>query len=187
VSQNLTALTIRDDDEPCYYGNRLEYSDYFFYLDTDYNSQLDKILLYSGKSVDQLKAFQQVTPGYLGYDDVFTFKPGNPYALRWPLDENGCYRPDDAEASSRALAAVVTGDVLIFGAVKWQDYPNSFFSDKEIPELRRALDSGRLSKLTHMIRGATDPSQVLATDDSYGHITYVEGQEPGTPNSSGGE
>jgi hypothetical protein len=183
ISQNGTVLRARAD---CEYGNRLEFDDYFFYLLQNYPT--DKILLWSGGSIEQVQAFKGPNPDYLYYRDVFTYKDGNPYARTWPKDENGCYRPDDAEASSRAIAAVATGQVLVFGAVQWQQTQggrNSYFGLKEIPELRRGFNSGRLSKILHMVKDTLDPSQVLAEEDVNGKITYVNGNADGTPNSTG--
>ncbi|KAF1821949.1 uncharacterized protein K489DRAFT_370846 [Dissoconium aciculare CBS 342.82] len=186
ISQNLTSLGPRDEKEPCYYGDELTFQDYFYYLELNYPT--DKIMLWSGGSETQVQAFKAVNPDYLYYEDVFTYEPGNPYARTWPQDENKCYRPDNAEASSEAIAAVATGDVLAFGAVQWSQTEKgrwTFFGKQEMHWVKINLGNGRLSKMLHMVKDTTDPSQVLAEEDADGKITYVNGYADGTPNSTG--
>jgi hypothetical protein len=121
----------------------------------------DKYLFYTSFSYDQLQKFMDSNPG-AGYESYKTMIDGP----HWPEVFNEDVDEDDAEAASRAMATLVTGDVLVFGAVEWKKMgSSSTWTNYEVPRLKAGLENGRVKSINHMIRDATDRSQVLATDD----------------------
>jgi hypothetical protein len=85
---------------------------------------------------------------------------------------------DDAEASSRALAALATGDIMVFGAIEYRDAARaSFFTLQEIDILDDRLQAGRFTSINHMAKGATstDLSKIMAKDDGKGNFEWRNG------------
>lgn len=89
-------------------------------------------------------------------------------------------------AASRAMSWVATGDVLVFGGARYKtDGPESYFARHEIGHLHAGLRNGRISSINHMEKGATRPSQVLATEDADGNFSFKNGHQEGDENASG--
>jgi hypothetical protein len=181
ISQNGNALLPRDD---CEYGERLTLADYVAYLQKYYPAT-DHYLLYTGGSEPQAANFQTLNAGYYKYSDFYDATVSEHFLEQWP-EVDGCFRPEDAEAASVAIATVAAGEVLVFGGVEYQTKgPNSFFTTKEVPVLKDNINSGQLNKITHMVRDATKPEDVLATEDAAGTITFAEGHSNTETNASG--
>jgi hypothetical protein len=182
ISQN---GTVSNRAEPCEYGERLTLDDYTAYL-KKYYPATDHYLLYTGESEPQAVNFQNLNSGYYRYADFYDITVSEHFLEQWPKDANGCYRPEDAEAASVAIATVATTDILVFGGVEYQTKgPNSFYTTKEVPVLRTNINSGQLNKITHMIRDATSPTDVLATENANGDITFADGHSNTETNASG--
>lgn len=135
--------------------------------------ETDQYLLYSGGSRDQLQNFQGLNAGYYAYNDFFDSTVSQNFDDYFGLPEQDV--DVDADTGSQAIATVAT-DIHVFGAIKYQDWPNSFYSSKEAPYLLEGVNDGRLKTINHMQKGATTTDQVLATEDGEGTITYVDGQ-----------
>ncbi|KAF2749175.1 hypothetical protein M011DRAFT_514678 [Sporormia fimetaria CBS 119925] len=153
-----------------------------------YFPQTDKYLLYSGNSKDtQVVSFVKKNPDYLYYSRMIDAPEGdNNHEWYQFFDANEDM--DDAEAASRAIAAKVSGDVKVFGAIEWREKGSrSFFTNDEIPELRKGLADGRIKSINHMVKDTTDPTKILATDDlkKEGKPTYKQGHSEDEKNASG--
>jgi len=140
-------------------------------------------MFYSGQSDSQIQAFREKNPTYYWYDPIF-----NAYTLDHPwymfFDKNKDL--DNAETSSEALASKATGDVLVFGAVEWKTKgPNSFFARHEIDNLQKRLREGKIKSIVHMQKDATKLTQVMATEDADGKLTWKDGFKEGDSNASG--
>jgi hypothetical protein len=182
VSPHGHALSRRED---CEYGDRLTVKDYVEYLQ-EYYTDTGKYVLYSGGSKDQAVNFVGLNTDYKFYDDFYDSTRSEHYLTKWPQDENGCYRPDDADASSEAIGTVATGDIRVFGGVEWQEKgARSWFATKEVPAIRTSINAGTLSKMLHMVGGATGPDDVLAEENGAGDITFVNGHNEGETNATG--
>jgi hypothetical protein len=140
-------------------------------------------MFYSGNSGAQIKAFREKNPTYYWYDPIF-----NAHTSEHPwyafFDEKKDL--DNGETSSQALAAKTTGDVLIFGAVEWKTKgAESFFARHEIGILHDRLKDGKIKSINHMKKDATKPSQIMATEDKDGNLTWKKGYKEGDSNASG--
>ena len=147
--------------------------------------QTDRYIQYSGNSVDQVKAFQAAHPGeYFYYDDFYANTPEKPnptYAAAF--DET--LRMPDGDASSSAMSKVATGHLIVFGAVEYQKFgENSFYGTKEAPFNKERLASGELKSIDHMVKGALQPDEVLATENSVGELSFQSGYTEDTTNAS---
>jgi hypothetical protein len=147
-------------------------------------------MFYSGGAEDQIEAFMEKNPTYLWYNPIFNTnynkekKDDKNHPWYAFFDENKDL--DNAETSSKALAAKTTGDILVFGAVEWQTKgQTSFFAQKEIPTLHERLRDGKIKSINHMKKGATKPSQIIATEDKDGKLTWINGAKEGDTNASG--
>lgn len=158
-------------------GSTITEEEYVAYL-KKYFPETDRYLLFTGNSLDQLKAFQAKNPGYYGYEDFFNARKVKPFRDTFPG------REDDGEASSRAVAVVATKQVLVFGGIEYQNFPNSMYTDVEDKALKEGMQDGRLKTINHMAKDATSPTQILAKEDAGGRFTYQPGYSPGTPNHS---
>ncbi|KAI4670767.1 uncharacterized protein J4E88_009860 [Alternaria novae-zelandiae] len=140
-------------------------------------------MFYSGNSELQIRAFREKNPTYYRHDPIF-----NAYTYDHPwylfFDENKDL--DNGETSSQALAAKTTGNVLIFGAVEWKTKGlESLFARHEIANLHERLQNGNIKSIVHMQKDATKPSQVMATDDADGKLTWKNSFKEGDSNASG--
>ncbi|KAF1920972.1 hypothetical protein BDU57DRAFT_509485 [Ampelomyces quisqualis] len=181
ISQNSKVLLPRAD---CEYGERLTLADYVAYL-KKYYPATDHYLLYTAGSEAQATNFQGLNAGYYKYSDFYDASISDHFLEQWP-EVDGCFRPEDAEAASVAIATVATSEVLVFGGVEYQTKgPNSFFTTKELPVLKDNINNGQLNKITHMVRDATRPEDVLATEDAAGTITFAAGHTNTETNASG--
>jgi hypothetical protein len=182
VSRSSHGLNRRED---CEYGDQLTVDDYVGYL-REYYTNTDKYVLYSGGSKDQAINFVDLNTDYKFYNDFFDSTRSEHYLTKWPQDENGCYRPDDADASSAAIGIVATGDIRVFGGVEWQSKgATSWFATKEIPAIRDSINGGTLNKILHMVGGATGVDDVLAEENANGDITFVNGHSDTETNATG--
>ncbi|OAK95733.1 hypothetical protein IQ06DRAFT_352017 [Phaeosphaeriaceae sp. SRC1lsM3a] len=190
VSPYGKALTPRADectDENPHYGTQITEQEYIDYL-KKYYPNTDKYMLYSANSDNQAFNFQSSNAGYFYYEDFFNAGVSQHYAEAFPPhpDNSECWRMDDGEASSIAIAKVASGDVIVFGAVEWQTKgPKSFFATKEVDKLRDSIRAGTLSKITHMLKDATTREEVLATEDVDGKQSFTDGHSAGESNASG--
>lgn len=145
-------------------------------------------LFYSGGAKTQVKNFIAKNPKYLYYDDIFNV-PESDYTTKkhpWWKAFDQDKDMDDGEASSMALAEVVTGDVLVFGAIEYMTVgAASFFTTKEIDTLEEGMRSGRIKSINHMAKDATKPSQIMAKADANGKFTWQPGYKEGMKNASG--
>lgn len=120
----------------------------------------------------------------------FVVPPSVKYA-KYPhfshLDNQGrtIWREDNSDAYSRAVAEVAEKQILVFGANDYtKRFPHSTYTLEEAPALREGVRDKRLDKITHMRKGATDPKQVMATEDGDGKFTYMRGYQSNTENST---
>jgi hypothetical protein len=75
---------------------------------------------------------------------------------------------------------------LVFGAAEYKtEGAKSFYTTQEVPELQSAVNAGTISAISHMAKGATNPSQVMAKEDGHGKFTWQSGFREGTKNASG--
>jgi len=145
----------------------------------------DRYLFYSGGAKDQVKAFQAKNPGYYYYDDLFTALPEDT-SHPWNKEFSDETHEDDGDASSRAIASIAKGQILVFGAIEYKTKGEiSFFTKQEIDELHEGLKTGRITSINHMAKGATSPSQVMAKEDHNGVFTWQNGYKAGDKNASG--
>lgn len=83
------------------------------------------------------------------------------------------------------MANLVSGPILVFGAIEYQTaVASSFFATKEIKRLREGIRAGRITAIHHMVQGATDPSQVMAIEDADKNVVWQPGYTKGTKNAS---
>jgi hypothetical protein len=152
---------------------------YEAYLDQFFPDN-SRYLFYTGKSEEQVKAFMAQNPGYHYYGDIFNTGPDLNHP--WYQFFDGDVDEDDGEASSRALATKASGNVMIFGGIEYKtEGDSSIFVSSEIKQLLQGLADGRISSLSHMAKGATNPSQVMATEDASG-FTFKNGWQEGDKN-----
>lgn len=163
-------------------GTQITLDEYIAYL-KQYYPDTDKYIEYSGGSKDQVENFQKNNPGYYYYEDFFDGDTSAHFYTAFPLSDD---RLDDGEASSEAISKVATKQITVFGAVEYQteEGKSSFYTNFEAPSNIEGVKSGRLESINHMVKDATDPSQILAKEDGEGVITYQPGYEEGTPNAS---
>lgn len=181
ISKNGNALLPRAE---CEYGERLTLVDYVAYLQ-QYYPATDHYLLYTGGSEPQATNFQNLNAGYYKYSDFYDASVSDHFLTQWP-EVDGCFRPENAEEASKAISTVATSEILVFGGVEYQtEGPNSFFTTKEVPILKDRINGGQLNKITHMVKDATKPEDVLATEDASGTITFAEGHSDTETNASG--
>jgi hypothetical protein len=141
-------------------------------------------LFYSGGAEDQIQAFKAKNPSYLYYSDVFDAPDkSHPWYEAFKSEKVSL---DDGEASSRALASIASGHVLVFGAIKYKTAGAVSFSKREeIDILHEGIETGRIKSINHMVKGATSPSQVLAKEGARGRFTWQKGHKEGEKNASG--
>lgn len=166
--------TLKVKRQECTYGEQITLEEYENYLKQYYPST-DKYLFYTGNSIDQVRSFQTNNPDYLYYDDFFLSTISQHYDTAFPPDENGCYRLDDGEASSRAIANVVTGNAWVFGGVRYMSF-DSFFTRDEIPRIHEGMRSGRVIRIFHMQRNADGLNDILAFENQPGVIVFPNGE-----------
>jgi len=186
VSQGASALIPRAECDDGTYGEQITLKEYEDYL-KKYYPETNKYMLYSAKSDNQCVNFQQNNAGYFWFNDFFHYKVSEHYTTAFPPhpDHPDCWREDDGDAQSAAIANVATADILVFGAVEWQaEGRTSWFATKEVPGLQAGIRAGRLSKITHMLRDATKKEEILATEDADENITFTDGHD-GEKNASG--
>lgn len=153
---------------------------YIAYL-KKYFPQTDRYILYTGGSENQVKKFIEANPGYNYYGTLFN---AHSSTHPWYKEFNEEVDEDDAEASSIALAKTLSGNVLVFGGIEYKTKGNnSFFTTKEVPELHKGLKDGRIKSINHMIKGATQASQILAKEDKDGKFTWQPGHAEGETNA----
>lgn len=169
------SLTRRDPDTLITKKQYLEYCRKYF-------PETDRYLFYSGGSGKQVEEFKAKNEGYYSYDDIFNaHTPDHP----WYKFFDGSKHLDDGEVSSKVMATLASGDVLVFGAVdSEQEGPNSFYVRHEVRKLRKGLQNGRIRSINHMAKYATSPSQVIAKEDASGQLTWVNGHKEGEKNAS---
>lgn len=187
VSPNGEALTTRAECDDGYYGKQIEEWEYMNYL-TDYYPDTDKYMLYSAGSDNQCVNFQQSNPGYYWYDDFFNADVSEHYTKRFPPhpDDENCWRMDNGEASSIAIAKTASTEIIVFGAVEWHSKGrDSFFATKEVEWLQTNITAGTLNKITHMVRDATDRQDILATEDANENLSFADGHNDDEANASG--
>lgn len=149
-----------------------------------YFKDTDRYLLYTGGSEDQVKAFQAHNKGYYYYDDLFNTHGDRNHPWYKAFDENT--QEDDAEASSRAIAAAATKQISVFGAIEYKTAgASSFYTTEEVKVLQDGVNSGRIAHITHMAKGATSTTQVMAEEDGHGKFTWKNGHKEGDKNASG--
>lgn len=162
------------------YGSTITLEEYVAYL-KKYYPKTDQYIEYSGHSEPQVKAFQAKNPGYYAYDDFF--KSSNPNS-HWDDAFEADARGDDGEVSGTAISMVATDKITVFGAAQWKtEGPNSFYATTEAKENLRRLASGDIKSINHMAKDATEPSQIMATEDAEG-LHYNAGYAEGTTNNS---
>lgn len=187
VSQDGNALSPRAECDDGTYGKQITLKEYVDYL-KKYYTKTDKYMLYTANSDNQAVNFQQSNSDYLYFEDFFNSDVSDHYKKAFPphKDDPNCWRLDDGEAQSIAIAMVASGDVIVFGGVQWQSKgKKSFFATKEIPELRKNIRNGTLKKITHMVKDATDRDEILATEDADGKQTFTSGHNKDEANASG--
>ena len=153
---------------------------YEAYLE-EYFPDTGHYIFYSGKSEEQVKAFKEKNSGYFYYTDLFT---ANDEDHPWYKAFNEDNDEDNGESSSKAMASKASGNVLVFGAIEYKtEGEDSFFTRQEIGRLHDGLSDGRVSSINHMIKGATDPSQVMATENANGDFSWQNGFKEGDKNA----
>lgn len=181
-------IDCRCDFGLCFYGETLTVDDYIAYL-RQYYPATDRYVLYTGESQKQASNFVRLNTDYFYYNNFFDGATSKHYYTQWPIKQDSqgrgdCYRPDDGDASSIAIARAARTEVLVFGGVEYLTLgKDGWFATKEVPELRTNIRNNLLNEITHMQKGATAPDQVLATEDADMNIAYVNGQSG--PNASG--
>ncbi|KAF2819103.1 hypothetical protein CC86DRAFT_413177 [Ophiobolus disseminans] len=142
-----------------------------------------RYMFYSGNSGAQIEAFRKMNPSYYWYDPIFNaHKNDHPWYSFFDYKKD----LDNGETSSQALAVKTTGDVTVFGAVEWKTKgAESFFARHEIGILHDRLKNGKIKSINHMQKDATKPSQVMATEDKDGKLTWKNGFKEGDSNASG--
>lgn len=174
--------------DECFYGEQLTVDDYIDYL-RQYYPATDRYVLYTGGSQNQASDFVRLNTDYFYYNNFFDGATSEHYYTQWPIKQDSqgrgdCYRPDDADAASIAIARAARTEVRVFGGVEYLTLGQTgWFATKEVPELRTNIRNQQLNKITHMQKGATAPDQVLATEDADMNIVYVDGQSG--PNAGG--
>lgn len=180
--KELNALIARAD---LYEGPTITEDEYRRYLLANY-PDTGKYILYSGDSADQVRAFQGQNPGYHYAKDFFDVPPSQHYQGAFSrVDANGntVWRNEDAEAYSRAIAKEATGEVHVFGAIEYKDFP-SYYSTEEADNIKQGLRDGRLTAIKHMKMDALSVNDVLATEDADGNFDFKDGASSSTKNSS---
>ena len=161
-------------------GTYITQAEYQAYL-LQYFPNTGNYIEYTANSVDQVEAFQAKNPGYYQYADFYEAKTAS---HPWYKAFEG--RDDDAEAASKAISTVATGELMVFGGA---DYvakgAGSFYTTEEAPINKQGVLDGRLKSINHMAKDATSPSQVMAKEDGTGKFTWQPGYQAGTPNNSG--
>ncbi|CAN8101852.1 unnamed protein product [Discula destructiva] len=144
----------------------------------------DHYLLYTGNSEDQLKAFQAKNPGkYYYYDDFYN---ADTRTHPWYKFFDEATDMDDGEASSRAISKAATKQILVFGAAEYKTAGvNSFYTTQEVKILKAKVKAGTIASISHMAKGATSPTQIMAEEDANGKLTWKTGYKEGTKNASG--
>lgn len=168
-----------------YDGPDITEDEYRRYLE-QYYPDTGKYILYSGDSSDQVRAFQAENPGYHYAKDFFDVPPSQHYQSVFSyVNGNGdrVWRPEDADAYSRAIAKTATGDVHVFGAIEYKDF-TSFYSTEEAQNLKDGLRAGRITSIKHMKMDAKSVNDVLATEDADGNFSFQDGAATTTKNSS---
>ncbi|KAF2675726.1 hypothetical protein K458DRAFT_323889 [Lentithecium fluviatile CBS 122367] len=149
---------------------------------TQYFPDTGHYLFYTGGSERQVEAFKAKNSGYYYYDDLFNaHNDDHPWYEAFNEDND----EDDGEASSKAMAAKASGEVLVFGGIEYKGQ-NSFFTRQEIDILHKGIQDGRINSINHMAKGATDPSQVMAKEDANGVFTWQDGYKEGDKNAGNG-
>ncbi|KAJ4297788.1 hypothetical protein N0V90_005683 [Kalmusia sp. IMI 367209] len=161
---------------------------YVTYLKKHYK-KTDKYLFYSGGAdKKQIPRFMRTNPGYFYYGNMITAPkwkdrskppPNHPWYKEFDVDKV----EDDGEDASMALATVATGTILVFGAIDYKNFPNSFFSAQEIDILHEGLKTGRITAIHHMAKSARSKDDIIAIEDADGNIVFQPGME-GTENAS---
>lgn len=181
-------IECRCEFDECFYGDQLTEDNYIDYLN-QYYPATDHYILYTAGSENQAVNFVQTNADYFYYGDFFDAFKSAHYLTQWPAKEDSqgrgvCYRPDDADAASVAIARAARTEIRVFGGVEYLTKgQTSWFATKEVPELRTNIENKLLNKITHMQNGATKPDEVLATEDADMNISYLDGQSG--PNASG--
>ncbi|KAH5169381.1 hypothetical protein HBH68_219580 [Parastagonospora nodorum] len=139
----------------------------------------DKYLFFTGNSYDQVENFMNANRG-AGYESYRTMFDGPRWADFFNEDDDS----DDGEAASEAMAVRASGEVLVFGGVEWKNWPGSVWRSHEIPALKKGLADKTVKHINHVIKDATKPSEVLATDDGDGKMTWISGHHEGETNAS---
>ena len=156
-----------------------QYMDYL----KEYFPATDKYMEYTGFSGPQIKAFKEANPDYLFYDDFYGAdgKPDHPYYKAFDPET----QMDDGEASSEAISEVATS-LLVFGGIEYQTEAakKSFYRTNEADINLRRLGAGELKAINHMVKDATSPTKVLATENAAGQFTFSDGYAADTTNAS---
>jgi hypothetical protein len=132
-----------------------------------------------------VRAFLASNPnsGYSYYDSVFP--AGTDTSHPWFKFHNVKRDEDDAGASSRALALLANGDVLIFGAIDYQTKGwDSYFPLQEISALQDGLQDSRIISINHMAKD-TDASKIMAKEDVDRNFAWQNGYHEGDKKASG--
>nr|OQO18116.1 hypothetical protein B0A51_14386 [Rachicladosporium sp. CCFEE 5018] len=119
--------------------------EYIAYL-KQYYPDTDKYIFYTNGALEQVHSFQLRNPGYFYYDNFF---------------------------NSRAYFAHKKGATSKYK----EQTKDTFYKTKELEVLQEGLSmpspgDPRLHTINHMVKDATDPSQILATEDAKGVFTY---------------
>jgi len=163
------------------YGSTITVEEYMAYLQK-YYPKTDQYIEYSGYSEPQVKAFQAKNPGWYAYDDFYNNQNPNSH---WDDAFAADGRNDDAEASGEAISRTATDKITVFGAAQWKtEGASGFYATSEADINLARVASGDLKSINHMAKDATDPSQIMATEDANG-LHYNAGYAEGTPNNSG--
>lgn len=159
--------------------------EYMAYL-KEYFPETDKYLLYTGHSMKQVQDFIEEegnwNQDYRFFADFFL-----PDALShpWYTAFNSLTQKNNQTSASIAIARVMTKQVLLFGGIQYATVgKDSVYTKHEYPILIKRIEAGELPSIQHMARDALSPSEIMATEDATGTITWAPGYEEGMTNAS---